>query len=167
MSGYIEPWLRGPLPAVDPLLAPALYAFQQAREDLRKWTAGLTDAQVWERPHGLAPVGFHIRHIAGSVERLMTYVSGGRLTDRQLAELSAEMEPGASAEELLSLLDRKLSAAEAAVRAIHPAMFAEARQVGRKRLPTTVGGLITHIAEHTQRHVGQAIVTAKVVKSVG
>ena len=165
MSSNVEPWLRGPLPDVHPLLAPVIYAFQQAREDLRKWTADLTDGQVWDRPHGLAPVGFQVRHIGGSVERLMTYVAGGQLTGQQLAELRAEMEPGTSLNELLLLLDRKLAAAEATVRAIDPSTLGETREVGRKRLPTTVGGLLTHIAEHTQRHVGQAIVTAKVLKA--
>jgi hypothetical protein len=37
------------------------------------------------------------------------------------------------------------------------------RRVGRKQLPTSVGGLLVHVADHTQRHVGQAITTAKVV----
>ena len=165
MSSYVEPWLRGPLPGVHPLLAPVLYAFQEAREDLRKWTSNLTDGQVWDRSHGLASVGFQIRHIAGSVERLMTYVVRGQLTAQQLAELRAEMEPGTSLNDLLLLLDRKLAAAEATVRAIDPATLGETREVGRQRLPTTVGGLLTHIAEHTQRHVGQTIVTAKVLKA--
>jgi uncharacterized damage-inducible protein DinB len=35
--------------------------------------------------------------------------------------------------------------------------------IGRKRLPTTLAGLLVHAAEHTQRHVGQAITTAKVI----
>ena len=165
MSNSIEPWLRGPLPGVHPSLAPVLYSFQQAREDLRHWTGGLTTEQVWLRIHDLAPVGFQIRHIAGSVERLMTYVAGGRLTEEQLSELRDESVPGASLSELLSQLDQKLSAAEAIIRAIDPATLLQPREVGRKRLPTTVGGLLTHIAEHTQRHVGQAIVTAKLASA--
>ena len=163
MSG-VEPWLRGPLAGVDPRLAPLLYSFQQAREDLHRWTEGLTDQQVWARPHGLAPVGFQIRHIAGSIERLMAYATRQQLSDRQLAELHAEMEPGASLAELLAQLDQKLSAAESVARAIRPDALLEPREVGRKRLPVTLGGLLTHIAEHTQRHVGQAIVTAKIVR---
>jgi uncharacterized damage-inducible protein DinB len=39
------------------------------------------------------------------------------------------------------------------------------RFVGRRRLPTTLGGLLVHVAEHTQRHVGQMVTTAKVVKA--
>jgi len=162
-----EPWLRGPKPGVHPLLAPILYSFEQAREDLRRWTEGLSTEQLWAAPHGLAPVGFQIRHIGGSVERLMTYAIGGQLTAAQLAELRAEMLPGASLAELLDELDEKLAKAEAEVLNIDPAHLAESREAGRQRLPTTVAGLLTHIAEHTQRHVGQAIVTAKLASTSG
>ena len=34
MPTQTEPWMRGPIPGVDPLLAPILYSFQMAREDL-------------------------------------------------------------------------------------------------------------------------------------
>jgi DinB family protein len=164
---YIEPWLRGPLPGVHPSIAPVLYSLQQAREDLRKWTEGFSTEEIWLHIQGLAPIGFQIRHISRSVERLMTYVVGGQLTGQQLSELRGEMEPGASLDELFSELEQKLSAAEAIIRAIDPGTVPQPREVGRKRLPTTVGGLLTHIAEHTQRHVGQAIVTAKLVTRPG
>jgi hypothetical protein len=156
-----EPWLRGPLPDVHPLLAPALYSFQQTREDLARHTEGLTAAQLWARPHGLAPLGFHIRHITGSVDRLTTYLEGRKLDEAQMAALTAEMRPGASLAELLADLGRSVGRAEQIIRSIDPAMLAEPRAVGRKRLPTTVIGLLTHIAEHTQRHLGQAISAAK------
>jgi hypothetical protein len=39
--------------------------------------------------------------------------------------------------------------------------------VGRARLPSTVFGLLFHVAEHTQRHAGQAITTAKIVRGLG
>ena len=159
-----EPWLRGPIPGVDPLVAPILYSFQQAREDLAHWTAGLTTEQVWARPHGFGPVGYHLRHIAGSVARLMTYVQGRELSPEQFAEIARQMDPGASLEELMAELERSLSAAEAVVRAIDPATLAAPRTVGRKRLPTTVIGLLTHIAEHTTRHVGEAISAAKLAR---
>ncbi len=91
----------------------------------------------------------------------MAYVQGRRLTAEQLAAAAAEHEPGADRDTLLAELDRVFREAEAVVRQIDPATLAEPREVGRKRLPTTVIGLLTHIAEHTQRHVGQAIVSAK------
>jgi hypothetical protein len=156
-----EPWLRGPLPSVNPLLSPALYSFQQTREDLAAHTQGLTTAQVWSRPHRLAPLGFHIRHIAGSVDRLTTYLEGRALDEAQMAALTAENQPGAGLAELLAELDRFLRRAEQVIRSIDPVTLAEPRSVGRKQLPTTVIGLLTHIAEHTQRHLGQAITSAK------
>jgi CRISPR/Cas system-associated endoribonuclease Cas2 len=153
------------LPGVNPLLAPALYGFQQTREDLARHTARLTASQVWARPQGLAPLGFHLRHIAGSVDRLTTYLEGRPLDAAQMSALAGEMEPGAGLEELLADIDRVLRRAEDAIRAIDPATFAEPRWVGRKRLPTTVIGLLVHIAEHTQRHLGQAISAAQLARS--
>ena len=162
-----EPWLRGTLKNTNPFIAPVLYSFQQAAEDLSEFTAGLTTEQTWARPAGLAPVGFQIRHIAGSIDRLMTYALGRSLNDAQLEALKHELDPGDPIDSLLSMLHRSLQDAEAAIRAIDPATFAEPRQVGRKALPTTVIGLLIHISEHTQRHVGQAIVTAKIVRGSG
>ena len=153
--------MRGPLPGVDPLVAPILYSFQQAREDLTRWTHGLTAAQLWAEPHGFGSVGFHLRHIAGSTDRLMTYLRGEQLTEPQLAFLKSEYEPSGTREDLLKEMDGTFRDAEATVRALDPARLTEPRGVGRKKLPTTVIGLLTHIAEHTQRHVGQAISASK------
>jgi uncharacterized damage-inducible protein DinB len=161
-----EPWLRGPVRGVNPLVAPILYAFEQAREDLAHYTAPLSGGQIWASPHGFGTVGFHIRHIAGSVDRLMTYLERGQLSEAQFAALGDEHQPGASREELLAELDGAFRKAEAIVRALDPAALSEPREVGRKRLPATVIGLLTHIAEHTQRHTGQAISAAKLA-SVG
>jgi hypothetical protein len=161
----VEPWLRGPLDGVSPFVAPLLRSFEMAREDLAQHTEGLTTEQLWERPAGAAPVGFHIRHIGGSVERLIVYLRGRLLDDRQMKELRAEMEPGATREQLLAELDRALSNAEAVVRSLPLESLTEPRGVGRKALPTTVIGLIIHIAEHTQRHTGQAVTTARLVRA--
>ncbi len=163
----IEAWLRGPVEGVDPLLAPVLYAFQQAREDLARHTEGLTSEQLWARPYGLGPAGFHLRHIAGSVDRLMTYAQGRQLSEEQLTAARTEMEPGAGREELLAGMERAFQAAEAVVRSLDPAKLAEPREVGRKRLPSTLIGVLTHIAEHTQRHTGQAISAAKLARAMG
>jgi len=160
-----EPWLRGPTD-VSPLAAPILYAFQQAREDLAKYTESLTPEQLWATPHGLESVGFHVRHIAGSTDRLMTYLQGRQLTPSDLRALEAEATPGATREELLAELNAAFERAAIIVRAIEPATLADFREVGRKRLPTTVIGLLTHIAEHTQRHVGQAISAAKLARGL-
>lgn len=164
MMSLPEPWLRGPLDGVDPLIAPILRSFEQAREDLGSQTQGLTTEQIWATPHGFGSLGFHIRHIAGSTTRLMTYVEGKQLSDDQLAAIDQEHAPGASREELLQELDRAFQRAEAVVRGLRPEILREDRAVGRKRLPATVIGLLTHIAEHTQRHVGQAISAAKLAR---
>jgi uncharacterized damage-inducible protein DinB len=164
-----EPWLRGPIPGVHALAAPVLYAFEQAREDLAKHTEGLSPEQLWATPHGFGSVGFHIRHIAGSTSRLIAYLEGKQLSGAQMAALKAEkpavgQQPVATREELLAELDQAFQHAEAVVRALDPAKLTEPREVGRQRLPTTVIGLLTHIAEHTQRHVGQAISAAKLAR---
>jgi hypothetical protein len=157
-----EPWLRGPIPGVHPLIAPILYTFQQTREDMAKFTDGLTAEQLWASAHGFASAGFHIRHIAGSTNRLMSYLQNRELTAEQLHELHHEGQPlGLSREQLLTMLEEALREAEVVVRRIDPVTLAEARAVGRLKLPTTVIGLLTHIAEHTQRHVGQAITACK------
>jgi DinB superfamily len=163
--GAVEPWLRGPLEGVHPLLAPTLHAYMQALEDIAHWTDGLSDAQIWSRPHGLAPVGFQLRHIAGSVERLTTYLAGQQLASPQLEAARREMEPGLGRAALLEMLTRSLQDSERAIRALDPATLTDARTVGRKQLPSTVAGLVVHLAEHTQRHVGELIVTTKLARA--
>ncbi len=152
---------------VSPQIAPTLYAFEQAREDLATHTEGLTAAQIWAQSFGLAPAGFHLRHIAGSVDRLTTYLLGGQLDAAQMAALQDEMAPGGSREELLEEVNRALDASAERMRLLDAAAFTEPRAVGRKHLPTTVIGLVVHLAEHTQRHVGQAISAAKLARAAG
>ncbi len=164
MADLPEPWMRGPIEGVHPLIAPALYGFQQAREDLARWTEGLTAEQIWAEPHGFGSVGFHLRHIAGSTDRLMLYLQWQQLSEAHLEALKREKEPGASLADLLAGMDAAFERAEAVARSINPGTLTDPREIGRKRLPTTVLGLLTHIAEHTQRHVGQAISAAKWAK---
>ena len=161
-----EPWMRDCLPDVHPLLAPVLYSFQQAVEDLLGYTEGLTPAQLWATPYGFGSVAFHIRHITGSINRLMTYLQGQQLSSVQMAALQAEAQPDSTGrDELLAELDRVRCEAQDIIRALDPSTLTERRTVGRKKLPTTVIGLLTHIAEHTQRHVGQAISAAKLASN--
>ena len=159
-----EPWMRGPIPGVHPFIAPLFYSFQMAREDLAKYSTGLTTEQIWATPHGFGSLGFHLRHIAGATDRLMTYIAGDQLSDAQLAALKSEKEPGATCEVLLAAMNEAFERAEAAARALEPARLADPRGVGRKQLPTTVIGLLVHLTEHTQRHVGQAISAAKLAR---
>ena len=72
-------------------------------------------------------------------------------------------DPGATLVELLNAVNDSLKHAEARLSTIDPSQMYAPRTIGRKKLPTTVLGLLVHIAEHTQRHLGQAITTAKLV----
>lgn len=146
------------------MVAATVHAYMQAREDLAHWTDGLSDAQIWSRPHGLAPVGFQLRHIAGSVERLTTYLRGEQLSSGQIEAARGEMEPGPRRVELLEMVARSLQESEWVIRELDPATLTAARAVGRKQLPTTVMGLVVHLAEHTQRHVGELIITSKLAR---
>ena len=163
-----EAWLRGPMDGVDPVLQPAAFALVQAREDTEQAVAGLTPAQLRARPGGAASVEFHLRHIAGSIDRLLTYARGQQLSAEQREQLAAESSPATADATLDSLLAQAHAAIEralVAVRAADPATLHTARAVGRAALPTTVFGLLFHVAEHTQRHTGQIIATTKVVRA--
>jgi uncharacterized damage-inducible protein DinB len=161
-----EPWLRGTLTDVPPVHRGALHALELAKEDIGRWCRSLTDAQLNARPAGVASVAFHLRHIARSVDRLLTYAEDKQLRGAQLDALESEFDATATAQELFSEFETALGAAAPRIRALVRVPLDEARHVGRKKLPTTVGGLLVHVAEHTQRHVGQAITTAKVVRAM-
>ena len=160
----VEPWLRGTLTEVDPVQRAVLHALELAEEDIDKWCSDLGVEEMFARPRGLPPVAFQLRHIARSLDRLLTYAEGSQLSEDQVAALKSEMEAG-SAGEVLEEVRRGLERAQQRVLAIAPESFAEPRGVGKKMLPTTVVGLLVHCADHTQRHVGQAVTTAKVVKA--
>ena len=156
--------MSGSLGEVHAVLRAVLHSFEHAKLDLTACTEGLTTEQLWTTDLGVAPIGFHLRHIPGSVDRLFTYACGEMLNDEQLAFLREEGIPGEGRDELLAKLSATLDRIAAGVRAIDPATLTEARTVGRKKLPTSLAGLLIHIAEHTQRHVGQAVTTALVLK---
>jgi len=164
-----EPWLSGPVPGVDPYLQPVAHALLQVREDLPRVTAGLDHRQLWARPGGAASVGFHLRHMAGSIDRLLTYARSEALTDAQKAVARAEQAPGDAPDPgpLVLLAQAAIDFALAQVRATRRESLLERRTVGRAQLPTTVLGLLFHVAEHTQRHTGQLIATAKTVRDGG
>lgn len=164
-----EVWLRGPVDEVDQLLMPVAHALMQAREDLEREVPGLSPNEIWLRPGGAASMGFHLQHIGGSTERLLTYARGHALTGAQLQAIALEKEsgepPASAAMLLVTALDpidevltwlRTLSSDD---------LFVE-RFVGRARLPSTTLGLLFHIAEHTTRHVGQLITTKKIVQGL-
>ena len=159
----VEPWLRGTLTELDALRRQVLHALELAAEDVEQWCAALSDAEMNARPFGLAPVAFHLRHIARSLDRLLTYAEGKALSRAQMDALSSEMDGDTFAEEVLAEVRAALGESHRRVLMISKTSYEEARGVGRAKLPSTVGGLLIHCAEHTQRHVGQAVTTAKIV----
>lgn len=163
-----EPWLRGPLPGYSHLLMPAAHALTQSRDDLARHAAQLSLAQVWAEPGGAPSAGFHLRHIAGSIDRLLTYAAVRSLNDDQFRFLAAERIAGTpltSVIELIAAAQAKIDEALSVLRHTpDDTLFAE-RFVGRAQLPTNVFGLLFHIAEHTQRHTGQLITTMRIAAS--
>ena len=107
-------------------------------------------------------MAFHLRHIAGSLDRLLTYAEGSELHESQSAVRREESEPASSHDGLFSELAKALERSRERLLALQNVDLGTPRRVGTKQLPTTVGGLVVHIADHTQRHVGQAITTAKI-----
>ncbi len=163
----VEPWLRGTLTEVDALRRQVLHALELAGEDVETWCAKLTDAQMNARPFEIAPVAFHLRHMVRSLDRLLTYAEGHQLSEAQMAALRSELDGGALAAAVLAEFREGLAEAMQRVRVFSADSYETPRGVGRKMLPTTVGALLIHCAEHTQRHTGQAVTTAKVVRGVG
>lgn len=163
-----EVWLRGPLPAVPPLLQPVAHALLQAREEVAALMAGFPAEKLATRPLGLASVGFHLRHLTGVLDRTFTYARGEALSKSQLAYLAAEGQPptpAAAVQELVQAFHQQVDKALMQLENTAEATLPEWRGVGRAQLPSTVIGLLVHAAEHTTRHVGQLLVTASVVQA--
>lgn len=168
MESIPEVWLRGPMQGIQPYLQPAAHTLQQVREDIVPVVQGLMDDQVWRRPGGAAAIGYHLCHLPGSLDRLLTYSRGASLSADQLAALASEKtvhdeKPGVEA-----LLDRLTDGIERALeylRTVPPETLLLHRDVGRKRLPSTTLGLIFHAAEHSARHAGQIVTLGSVLRS--
>lgn len=160
-----EVWLRGPVPGIAPLLQPIAHALLAAREEVEAIAADLPGEILWTRPGGVACAGFHLQHIAGVLDRLFTYARGESLHDGQRAALREEADPGPAPptlEQLLDRLRRQVDLALEQLRATEEADLTRPREVGRARLPSNTFGLLMHAAEHSQRHVGQLLVTVTV-----
>lgn len=163
-----EAWLRGPVDGVAPLLMPCAHSLVQAREDVQRALAPLTIAQIWSTPGGAASVGFHVRHLAGALDRLLTYARGEVLGEAQRKAVIDEVRTtGLDAATLIAAVDTAVERAMAQLRAISDSTLLEPRTVGRKLLPSNVLGLVFHAAEHATRHAGQAITTARIVAGTG
>jgi uncharacterized damage-inducible protein DinB len=162
-----ERWLRGPVEGVPALLQPAAHALLQTLDDVESAARDLTNDQLWRTPGGASSIGFHLMHLSGSTDRLLTYARGEMLSDAQKAAARAESNPPVvDAATLLADLRRAFDAALAQLKATPPSSLADARPVGKAGLPATVIGLLFHAAEHSQRHAGQVVTTAKVVRGL-
>jgi uncharacterized damage-inducible protein DinB len=166
---YTEPWLRGTHTDVPAAARAVLHALELALDDLTKWTAGLTNAEIHAQPLGLTSIAFHLRHIAGSTDRILTYAEGNQLSPEQLAALKTELNGEGKQEtlaELLAAVEVAFSDAAGRIRVLATADLNTPRFVGRKQLPTSIGGAMIHVADHTLRHTGQIVTTAKVLQAL-
>ncbi len=161
-----EPWLRGTHTDVPAAGRAVLHALDLALEDIHKWTDGLTDLEAHAQPLGLPSIAFHLKHIARSVDRILTYAEGRQLTPEQLSALKAEQTGAELLPELLAEVKVSFASASDRIGALAGADFETFRGVGRKQLPTSIGGALIHVADHTQRHAGQVVTTAKVLKAL-
>ena len=174
-----EAWLSGPIAGVDPMLLPAAHALVQARTDILAAASTLGAVQLWAKPGGAASVAFHLCHVEGSIDRLLTYTRGAQLDDAQRRQLEEERVIGAftwnaermqgsprSHAQLLRGVSTSIERALQVLTDTDPGALHVPRLVGRAGLPSTVFGLLFHVAEHTQRHTGQIVTTAKVVRGL-
>lgn len=160
-----EHWLRGPVAGIPSLLQPVAHALLQATGEIKEGMTGYPEGSLWERPAGAASPGFHLLHIAGVLDRLCTYAKGAALSEEQLVYLKAEETPQPyTVEDLVRRVESAVQHALEQLKRTGENTLTEPRSVGRKALPSTVMGLLFHAAEHTMRHLGQLLVTVKVVK---
>lgn len=165
MATAPEVWLRGPVEGIDPLLQPVVHALLQAKEEVNAMMNNFPDAHLWDRPAGVASVGFHLQHLTGVLDRLFTYANAQALSPAQLDSLAAEGKANDidTSAALVTTFNNRVDDCITTLRHTNPQTLLEHRSVGRAQLPSTVLGLLVHAAEHTQRHVGQLLVTARIV----
>ena len=168
MSPQPEPWLDGPVPGIPPVLQPAAHALLQVRQDVRAHASEISAGDLW-KSRGAASAGFHLLHLAGSLERLFTYARGESLNDEQKAAVRTEAapHPEIGVDALVAIVDRAVERALDQLRSTDPASVFAERRVGRAGLPSTVIGCLFHGAEHSTRHVGQFITTVKLMNAGG
>ena len=162
-----EVWLRGAIEGYPPQVQPVVHALLQEREEIDRHCRDLTTEELWAQPGGAASIGFHLRHLAGSTDRLLTYARGETLSPAQMTWLRSEADPGlppATAAETIAIAQAGIDRALEQVRATDVATLQEPRGVGRAQLPTTVMGLVFHVAEHASRHAGQIATTRKFLR---
>ena len=164
-----EFWLSGPVTGIIPVLQPVAHAILQVRREVGQGLQDFPGSLLWQRPAGVASIGFHLQHLAGVLDRLFTYARGEQLSTEQLNALQKEgkEDTGISMEEMFQHFNKQVEAALDQLGNTKEESVLETRYVGRKRIPSTVLGLLFHAAEHTQRHTGQLLVTARILRKQG
>ncbi len=163
-----EVWLRGPVTGMAPSLQPVAHALLQALEELERITPVLRQEDLGSEPGKAASLWFHYTHLAGSLDRLLTYARGEALSPEQQSRLAIERgtepPPDATPAALLADVREVIGVAIEQLRDTRESELDEFRGVGRAGHPSTVRGLLFHAAEHTARHVGQITTTARVLQ---
>lgn len=162
----LEVWQRGPVEGVPDLLQPVAHAILQAQEDAKRHTENFPDGLLWEKPYGVASVGFHLNHLSGVINRLFTYADNKKLTEDQLKFLKGEENPEnlpLKLADLIGVFEETVQVALDYLRQTSTDDLTEFRGLGRAQLPTTKLGLLFHAAEHSQRHIGQLLVTVRIL----
>lgn len=161
-----EVWMRGPIEGVPPLLQPVAHALLQVSEDIDEYITALDEKFLWTKPLGMASVGFHLQHITGVIDRMFTYAAGQPLSAKQLTYLSQEgrLNEAFSTSDLVKAVAQKVLWAIDQLRSMDESQLTETRYLGRKQIPTTYIGLLFHAAEHSQRHMGQLLVTVRIIR---
>jgi hypothetical protein len=160
-----EVWLRGPVPDISGLLQPVAHTLLQAQEEVSQLMEGFPEDRLWERPWNVASPGFHLQHLSGVLDRLFTYARGESLSKEQLRNLALEGSEGSTRKELVLQFAAQVDKAVRQLGSTPDQSLIAPREVGRAKLPSTVLGLLVHAAEHTQRHVGQLLVTSRILRS--
>ena len=163
-SSY-EVWLRGPVEGIPALLQPAAHALLQSSEEIKKYLRSFPEHLLNRKPYGRASVGFHLRHITGVLDRMITYAKDQDLSNAQFKYLENEgnSDTHKSSKQLIIAFEQKVEDALKFFITLKTTELTEVRTVGRKKLPSTIIGLLFHSAEHSQRHVGQLMVTISIL----
>ena len=170
MEKLPEPWLRGiHTEGLSPFLQPIVDAWKGAKEDIAHFLTDFPDSKLWDKPFGCASVGFHLEHMAGVIDRLLSYAEQKTLSEQQFAFLQGEgaPKPGVTVDALLQQLWLVMEKGEDRLIQLSSLDLSAPRKVGRSALPSTLIGLCMHSGEHTTRHTGQLIVTARVLIGQG
>lgn len=167
MENRREVWQRGPIENVPALLQPVAHALLEASEEAQSIMEGFPENLLWEKPAGVASPAFHLQHIRGVIDRLFTYARKELLSDQQMVELSMEgnrEKSSVSMKQMLEQLNNRITDAVNELKSVNPDSLIEARGIGRRQIPVTLLGLYVHSAEHSMRHIGQLLVTVRVLK---